>query len=220
MIIAVVSGGLDSVTMAYQLARQQEKEIQIVAFDYGQRHRCELNCAQQCAADLGAPYDEVDLRGVGKFLTGSALTDDIEVPHGHYAAPNMAMTVVPNRNAIFLTVAFGIAVARNAEAVTTAVHGGDHFIYPDCRPAFLTAFDAMQRLACQDTGHPDLHLEAPFVNCDKSDIVRIGAEIGVPFEKTWSCYEGGELHCGKCGTCTERREAFQKAGVADPTRYR
>src|SRR5690606_34841356 len=107
MIIAVVSGGLDSVTMAYQLVRQQKQEIQIVAFDYGQRHRCELDCARQCAADLKVSYDEVDLRGVGKFLTGSALTDDIEVPHGHYAAPNMAVTVVPNRNAIFLTVAFG-----------------------------------------------------------------------------------------------------------------
>jgi len=219
MKIAVVSGGLDSVTMAYQLADQQE-EINIVAFDYGQRHRRELECAKRCAADLGVEYNEIDLRGVGSLLTGSALTDDIDVPHGHYAAPNMAVTIVPNRNAIFLTVAFGIAVARNATAVATAVHGGDHFIYPDCREEFLQSFDAMQRLACAGTGHPDLHLETPFVHCNKGEIVRVGAKLNVPFEQTWSCYEGGELHCGKCGTCVERREAFGLTGVKDPTVYR
>lgn len=219
MIIAVVSGGLDSVTMAYQLARQQREEIHIVAFNYGQRHQCELDYARQCATDLNAPYDEIDLRNVGKLLSGSALTDDIEVPHGNYDSENMAVTVVPNRNAIFLTVAFGVAVARNATAVAAAVHGGDHFIYPDCRPDFVRAFDAMQRLACEGTGNPQLHLETPFLDCDKSEIVRIGTQVGVPFEKTWSCYEGGAQHCGKCGTCTERREAFAKAGVADPTQY-
>lgn len=218
MIIAVVSGGLDSVTMAYQLSNQGQ-EIDVVAFDYGQRHRRELECARQCAADLNAHYNEVDLRGVGNLLTGSALTDDIEVPHGHYAAPNMAVTIVPNRNAIFLTVAFGIAVARNATAVATAVHGGDHFIYPDCRPEFLESFDAMQRLACAGTGHPDLHLKTPFVHGNKGEIVRVGAKLGVPFEHTWSCYEGGEFHCGKCGTCVERREAFETAQVEDPTIY-
>jgi 7-cyano-7-deazaguanine synthase len=219
MKIAVVSGGLDSVTMAYQLVNQRE-EINIVAFDYGQRHRRELECARRCAADLDAEYNEVDLRGVGSLLTGSALTDDIDVPHGHYAAPNLAVTIVPNRNAIFLTVAFGIAVARNATAVATAVHGGDHFIYPDCREEFLQSFDAMQRLACAGTGHPDLHLETPFVNCNKGDIVRVGAELNVPFDQTWSCYEGGDFHCGKCGTCVERQEAFEMAGVNDPTAYR
>lgn len=219
MKIAVVSGGLDSVTMAYQLARQNE-EINIVAFDYGQRHRRELECARRCAVDLGAEYNEVDLRGVGSLLTGSALTDDIDVPHGHYAAPNMAITIVPNRNAIFLTVAFGIAVARNATAVATAVHGGDHYVYPDCRQEFLESFNAMQRLACEGTGHPDLHLETPFANGNKGDIVRVGAELNVPFKNTWSCYEGSELHCGKCGTCVERQEAFEMAGVDDPTVYR
>jgi 7-cyano-7-deazaguanine synthase len=219
MKIAVVSGGLDSVTMAYQLVNQRE-EINIVAFDYGQRHRRELECAKRCAADLGAEYNEIDLRGVGNLLTGSALTDDIEVPHGHYAAPNMAVTIVPNRNAIFLTVAFGIAVARNATAVATAVHGGDHFIYPDCREEFLQSFDAMERLACAGTGHPDLHLETPFVHCNKGEIVRVGAKLNVPFDQTWSCYEGDDLHCGKCGTCVERREAFEMAGVNDPTVYR
>lgn len=219
MKIAVVSGGLDSVTMAYQLASQQET-INIVAFNYGQRHQRELEFARRCAANLDAEYIEIDLRSVGSQLTGSALTDDIAVPHGHYAAPNMAITIVPNRNAIFLTVAYGIAVARNATAVATAVHGGDHFIYPDCREEFLQSFDAMQRLACSGTGHPDLHLETPFVHCNKGEIVRVGAELNVPFEQTWSCYEGGELHCGKCGTCVERREAFEMAGVDDPTVYR
>lgn len=219
MKIAVVSGGLDSVTMAYQLVRQQE-EINIVAFNYGQRHQRELNYARQCAMNLDAEYTEIDLRSVGSQLTGSALTDDIDVPHGHYAAPNMAVTIVPNRNAIFLTIAYGIAVARNATAVAAAVHGGDHYIYPDCREEFLQSFDAMQRLACAGTGHPDLHLETPFVHCNKGEIVRFGAQLNVPFDQTWSCYEGGELHCGKCGTCVERREAFETAGVNDPTVYR
>lgn len=205
--------------MAYQLANQRE-ELNIVAFDYGQRHRRELECARRCAADLNVKYDEVDLRGVGKMLTGSALTDAIDVPHGHYAASNMAVTIVPNRNAIFLTVAFGIAVARHAAAVATAVHGGDHYIYPDCRMEFLESFNAMQRLACAGTGHPDLHLETPFAGGNKTDIVRAGAKLNVPFEHTWSCYKGGEWHCGKCGTCVERREAFEMAGVDDPTVYR
>ena len=219
MKIAVVSGGLDSVTMAYQLASQGE-ELNIVAFDYGQRHRKELAGAKRCASHLGFEYNEVDLRGVGRLLTGSALTDAIDVPHGHYAAPNMAITIVPNRNAIFLTVAYGIAVARDATAVATAVHGGDHYIYPDCRAEFLASFNDMQRLACVGTGNPSLHLETPFVNCTKGDIVRIGAELNVPFNQTWSCYEGEDLHCGKCGTCVERQEAFQVADVDDPTIYR
>lgn len=217
--IAIVSGGLDSVTLAY-LLHSEGWALHLLAFDYGQRHRREVEFARQCASDLGAAFDLVDLRGAGKLLGGSALTDDsIAVPHGHYAAPSMSITVVPNRNAIFLTVAYGAAVAENAEIVATAVHGGDHFIYPDCRPEFINAFDAMQKSAVAGCGHPDLHLHAPFVQKFKHDIVKTGTTLGVPYEKTWSCYEGGEIHCGQCGTCVERKEAFALAGVADPTTY-
>lgn len=218
--VAIVSGGLDSVTLAYLLAAQGW-DLHLLAFDYGQKHKREVEFARQCAQDLGATFDLVDLHSAGRLLSGSALTEEsIAVPHGHYAAPNMAITVVPNRNAIFLALAYGAAVARNAEIVATAVHGGDHFIYPDCRPEFIQAFDIMQKQAVAGFGHPALRLHAPFVQKFKHNIVEIGAELSVPYEKTWSCYEGGVLHCGQCGTCVERKEAFHLAGVNDPTEYK
>jgi 7-cyano-7-deazaguanine synthase len=157
------------------------------------------------------------LRAIGAALTGSALTDDIDVPDGHYAEESMRVTVVPNRNAIMLTVAFGIAAARGDDAVATAVHGGDHFIYPDCRPAFTQSFEAMQKMALD--GYADVSLYTPFVHQTKADIVTAGTLHNTPFADTWSCYKGGEHHCGRCGTCVERREAFDLAGVVDPTRY-
>jgi 7-cyano-7-deazaguanine synthase len=132
----------------------------------------------------------------------------------------MAVTVVSNRNAIMLSIAYGVAVAKEATLVACAVHAGDHFVYPDCRPQFVEAFDVMQRLAVEGFGNPDLRLYAPFMNKTKAQIVQIGAALGVPYEETWSCYEGRELHCGLCGTCNQRKEAFQFAGVPDPTDYR
>ncbi|MDQ3814639.1 MAG: 7-cyano-7-deazaguanine synthase QueC [Armatimonadota bacterium] len=216
--VAIVSGGLDSVTLAY-LLRSENYDLHLLAFNYGQRHVKEVEYARLCATRLDAAFDLIDLTSVGRLLKGSALTDDIAVPHGHYAAPSMAITVVPNRNAIMLAVAYGVAVAENAEIVATAVHAGDHPIYPDCRPAFIAAFDAMQRVAVEGCGHPELRLHAPFVHIGKHDIVALGARLGVPFADTWSCYEGRELHCGRCGTCVERKEAFQLAGVPDPTVY-
>lgn len=219
-VVAIVSGGLDSVTLAHLLAAQGH-ELHLLAFDYGQRHRKELHFAHECALRLKAGFDVVDLAGFTPLIGGSALTDEkIAVPHGHYEAPNMAITVVPNRNAIMLALAYGVAVAQGAELVATGVHAGDHFIYPDCRPEFITAFDSMQRVAVAGFGHPDLRLTAPFVLASKAEIVRQGVALGVPFERTWSCYEGLEEHCGFCGTCVERKEAFQLAQVPDPTTYR
>jgi 7-cyano-7-deazaguanine synthase len=217
--IAIVSGGMDSVTLAHLMA-SEGYDLHLLGMDYGQRHKKELDYAERCASRLGASFDVVDISGVGRMLSGSALTDDIEVPHGHYAAGNMAVTVVPNRNAIMFTVAYGVAVAEGAAAVATAVHSGDHYVYPDCRPAFIEAFERMQREAVEGFGHESLRLHAPFVHKTKARIVGIGAELGVPYEETWSCYEGGEVHCGLCGTCNERREAFELAGVPDPTEYR
>lgn len=216
--VAVVSGGLDSVTLAH-LLHSQGWALHLLAFNYGQRHVRELEFARDCAERLDAEISIVDLSSMKGLLKGSALTDDIDVPHGHYAAPSMAITIVPNRNAIFLAVAFGAAVADNAEMVALGVHAGDHPIYPDCRPLFIESFAAMQRVATEGCGHPDLRLHAPFVALGKHDIVKLGAEVGVPFEQTWSCYEGGAVHCGQCGTCVERKEAFMLAGVEDPTEY-
>lgn len=217
MKIAVVcSGGLDSVSLAHKVAAEHDL-TRLISFDYGQRHRKELDFAALCAGRLGVPHQIIDMRGIGAALTGSALTDGVDVPDGHYAEDTMRVTVVPNRNAIMLTIAFGIAAAKGDEAVATAVHGGDHFIYPDCRPAFTEAFGAMQRAALD--GYADITLYTPFVLRTKADIVTEGARHGTPFAQTWSCYKGGDRHCGRCGTCVERREAFDLAGVADPTDY-
>lgn len=214
--IVICSGGLDSVSLAYKVA--QERELtRLLSFDYGQRHLKELDSAALCAARLGVPHQIIDMRGIGAALTGSALTDDIDVPDGHYEEDSMRITVVPNRNAIMLTVAFGVAAANGDAAVGTAVHGGDHFIYPDCRPAFTESFDAMQKAALD--GYAEVSLYTPFVHRSKADIVTEGARFNTPFADTWSCYKGGEIHCGTCGTCVERREAFHLAGVDDPTPY-
>ncbi|SMO41970.1 7-cyano-7-deazaguanine synthase QueC [Paracoccus laeviglucosivorans] len=214
--LVVCSGGLDSVSLAHMVAAEHEL-TRLVSFDYGQRHRKELAFAAEAAGRLGVPHHLIDMRGIGAALTGSALTDDLDVPDGHYAEETMRVTVVPNRNAIMLAIAFGIAAANGDQAVATAVHGGDHFIYPDCRPAFTNAFNAMQAAALD--GYADVHLFTPFVDRDKAAIVTAGARHATPFARTWSCYKGGDLHCGRCGTCVERREAFDLAGVSDPTTY-
>lgn len=218
-VVAVVSGGLDSVTLAHLLASSVER-LTVVAADYGQRHRRELDFAGACAVRLGAAYHCLDLRAVGALLTGSALTDGaVDVPEGHYTDDSMRSTVVPNRNAILLEVATGLAVASGADAIATGVHAGDHPIYPDCRPAFVEAFERLARVANEGFAADDFEVLAPFLHLTKADIVRAGASLGVPFAETWSCYRGGDVHCGRCGTCVERREAFAVAGVADPTRY-
>src|SRR5215210_5730184 len=142
MAVAAVSGGMDSVTLAH-LLNSDGYQLHLLSVDYGQRHKKEIDYARRCAERLGASFDVADVSSVGRLLSGSALTDDIEVPHGHYAAENMAVTVVPNRNAIMLSIAYGVAVAQRATLVATAIHAGDHYVYPDCRPQFVEAFDAM-----------------------------------------------------------------------------
>jgi 7-cyano-7-deazaguanine synthase len=214
--ICVVSGGLDSVVMAHEFA-SLESLTGIVSFNYGQRHNKEIRYAEECARDLKVEHVIVDLREVGKHLTGSSLTDDIDVPDGHYAEESMKITVVPNRNMIMLAIAGGIAVAKGASGIATAVHAGDHFIYPDCRPGFMGRLN--EALQAGTEGFGDIELFTPFLYQTKADIVTIGANNGTPFYKTWSCYKGGIRHCGRCGTCVERKEAFRDAEVSDPTEY-
>ena len=214
--IVICSGGLDSVSLAHVVA-QEGNLHSLLSFDYGQRHVKEVEFAAAAAKRLGVPHQIIDMRNIGTGLSGSALTDDVDVPDGHYAEETMKVTVVPNRNAIMLSIGFGFAAAQNADAVATAVHGGDHFIYPDCRPGFINAFQAMQTEALD--GYANVKLLAPFVNGSKGDIVKAGHNADTPFAETWSCYKGGEIQCGRCGTCVERREAFHEAGVADPTEY-
>jgi 7-cyano-7-deazaguanine synthase len=216
--VCLFSGGLDSTTLAY-LLRDQHSEVHLVSIYYGQRHKKEIESARKIAELMKVPWQVIDISEVGKALTGSALTDpSVPVPHGHYEDKSMKSTVVPNRNAILLTIASGIAASIGATRVGTAVHAGDHYIYPDCRPDFIRSLQVMEMFAFGDMW-PHVQIYTPFLKIPKGDIVRIGTHLGVPYNLTWSCYEGGDKHCGKCGTCVERREAFQLAGVPDPTEY-
>lgn len=218
-VVLILSGGLDSTVLGYRL-RADGCRLTMLSFDYGQRHRRELEFARRTAVRLAGVHRVVDLSAIAGLLAGSSLTDSsVEVPDGHYTDASMAATVVPNRNAIMLDVAVAQAVALKADAVAFGAHAGDHPVYPDCRPRFVEVYRQMVKVANQGFLHPRFVLLAPFMRLSKADIVRVGAELKVPFAETWSCYRGGDRHCGTCGTCVERREAFQLAGLADPTVY-
>lgn len=212
--LLICSGGLDSVCLAYNLAHKKELQA-IISFDYNQKHKKELSFAKQCADDLAVEHELFDLTSLTHALNNSALTSGIEVPDGHYAEETMKITEVPNRNALFLSIGFAVAIKKQLSRVALAVHGGDHFIYPDCRPDFLQAFNEMEKFSLEGR----VELSAPYQAGTKADIVKDGAKYNVPFEKTWSCYKGKEIHCGRCGTCVERREAFFVAKIVDPTSY-
>jgi len=222
--VIIVSGGMDSVTLAH-LARSDvgpDGSLHLVSFDYGQKHKKELEYASECAVDIDADWHTIDLTNITSFLTGSALTDpSIEVPQGHYADETMKLTVVPNRNMMMLSVATAIAVAEGADFVATGVHAGDHPIYPDCRPEFIESCNTTAQRATKGFAKQGFQIVAPFVWMSKDQIVSVGARLNPPvdYSKTWSCYEGGAVHCGKCGTCVERKEAFSLAGEVDPTEY-
>ena len=210
--VVLLSGGLDSAVL---LARVLDAGVAAVAVsvDYGQRHARELRAAAAVAAHYGVPRDVVALPPA--LMSGSALTGSGPVPHGHYADESMRSTVVPARNLVLLSLAAAVAVREGAAAVAYAAHAGDHAVSPDCRPGFVEA--ARQVLARCD--YRPVSLLTPFVGWAKADVVAEGHRLGVPFAETWSCYEGGKWHCGACGTCVERAEAFATARVPDPTRY-
>lgn len=218
--VIILSGGIDSSTLLY-MALDRGLETHALTFIYGQKHSRETVCAQRICAALDARHMVVDLTGVAPLLRGSALTDSsVEIPDvpetdEHYET--LKVTIVPNRNAIFLSLAVGYAVSIGCDTVMFGAHHSDRGVYPDCRREFVEAFEAAERLA---TGSPGLVIEAPFVGMDKSAIVSLGARLGVPYELTWSCYKGGEgLHCGVCSSCRERKRAFAEARVPDPTAY-
>lgn len=212
--ITLLSGGLDSTVLVAKLLADGQP-VEALSIHYGQRHARELAAAAAVARHYGIRHDVIDLAVLRDVLTGSALTTGADVPDGHYSAPSMAATVVPNRNMIMLSVAVGVAAARGHHAVATAVHAGDHPIYPDCRPGFIAAAAEAAQLAT--AGYGDVTITAPFVTISKTGIARLGADLGAPMGLSWSCYKGGDRHCGRCGTCCERWEAFRDAGVPDPT---
>lgn len=216
--VAIMSGGMDSVTLAYYL-KQKYKDLHLVSFDYGQRHKKELECAVIQADILKAKHEIIDISGIRPLLKGSALTDAIDVPEGHYEEESMSQTVVPNRNAIMLSIAWGLACSTRADVLACGVHSGDHHIYPDCRPYFIQNLNESLRIGTMDHRKENLQLIAPFINHDKTWIAATGKELGVPFKYTWTCYKGLVKHCGKCGACVERKEAFRDSGGNDPTIY-
>lgn len=216
--LVLLSGGMDStVALAREVKMTDRDHLPMaLSVDYGQRHRTELASAVKVAAHFHVEHEILDLSGWGRLLPGSALTDHrVKVPHGHYAAPTMVQTIVPNRNATLLMAAAGVALANECHEVVIAVHAGDHTIYPDCRPEFITAINQALGLATEGR----VQVRAPFLHATKTDIATESALYSAPVELSWSCYEGGERHCGRCGTCVERIEAFQDAGLFDPTMY-
>jgi 7-cyano-7-deazaguanine synthase len=214
-VIVLCSGGMDSV-VALHWARREHEVAAAVSFDYGAKHNArELPLAAEQAARIGARHVVIPLRFMDGLFESALLSSGGGIPEGHYEAENMKQTVVPFRNAIMLSVATGLAESTGAEGLVIAAHGGDHAIYPDCREDFMRAMGDAMRLGT----YAGVRLLRPFIAMKKDQIAAEGARLGVDFARTWSCYKGGAAHCGRCGTCVERREAFIAAGVPDPTVY-
>jgi len=217
--VIIASGGIDSSTLLYKMV-SEGFQVYGLTFIYGQRHLKEVNSANRISEGLEILHKVVDISAMKELLLGSALTDsnvDVpEVPETAQHFETLKATIVPNRNAIFLSIAIGYAVSIGANHVFFGAHFSDRGVYPDCRKEFVDAFQNSERLA---TDNPYLVIDAPFVDIEKSEIVKLGAELGVPFVDTWTCYKGGERHCGVCSSCRERKRAFVESGIVDPTEY-
>ena len=211
--ILILSGGMDSTTLLYDY---QERIALAISFDYGSNHNAkEIPFAKYHCEKLGIKHLVIPLKFMGQYFRSSLLSGDEAIPEGHYADENMKSTVVPFRNGIMLAVAAGMAESNELQYIMMANHGGDHTIYPDCRPEFVEAFDA----ATQAGTFNGVRLLSPYCNMTKGQIAARGKTLGIDYAETWSCYRGGDKHCGKCGTCVERREALAEAGIPDPTDY-
>ena len=211
--VIIYSGGLDSTTLLYE---EQHRIALAVTFDYGSNHAArEIACARHHCKRLGIEHLVIELGFMGRYFQSSLLSGADAIPSGNYDEENMKSTVVPFRNGIMLSVACGLAESRGLTRVLIANHGGDHAIYPDCRPEFVSAMDAAMKAGTYD----GVTLAAPYTNLTKADLVQRGVALGIDYSQTYSCYRGTEHHCGTCGTCTERKEAFRLAGVKDPTVY-
>lgn len=211
--VIVVSGGMDSVTLLYE----KKDEIALgISFDYGSNHNHnELPLAALHCQRLGIAHMVIPLGFMHQYFKSSLLESGESIPDGSYDEENMKSTVVPFRNGVMLAVAAGIAESNGLTKVLIANHGGDHTIYPDCRPEFIAAMDA----AVEAGTFARVRVVAPYTNISKADIARRGRALGIDYAETWSCYKGGHVHCGACGTCVERKEALREAGIEDNTTY-
>ncbi|KMT65355.1 7-cyano-7-deazaguanine synthase QueC [Catenovulum maritimum] len=212
--VVIYSGGMDSFTVL-NLAINQGYEVLALSFNYGQRHVKELDYAKFVCAELNIPHKIVDISAINSLLAGSSLTDDIEIPEGHYEEDSMKSTVVPNRNMILLSMAVAYAISSEATKVFYGAHSGDHAIYPDCRPEFVEKMKAV----CAIADYQATDIVTPFLHQSKIEILAKGLELGLDYSKTWTCYNGREKACGKCGACQERLEAFKLNNQTDPLDY-
>jgi len=213
-VVVIYSGGMDSFTVLNR-ALKDGKEVYALSFDYGQRHVKELECASSVCVSLNVSHKVIDISAINQLLAGSSLTDDIEIPEGHYEAENMKSTIVPNRNMILLSLAVGYAVSVGASQVYYGAHSGDHAIYPDCRPEFVQKMNDV----CQIANYESVEIFSPYLSVNKTAILADGLSMGLDYSNTWTCYNGREKACGKCGACQERIEAFTDNEIIDPIEY-
>ncbi|HUH78684.1 MAG TPA: 7-cyano-7-deazaguanine synthase QueC [Methanoregula sp.] len=212
--VIILSGGMDSTTLLYDLIRQGYG-VHAVTFDYRQKHRKEIDCAKATCGRLRVPHRIIDAGFLNDIAPSSLTRADWQVPAGGYADETMKQTVVPNRNMVLLSIAAAYAIGTGARRLFYGAHAGDHTIYPDCRPAFVSAMATAFHLCDWN----DVILEVPYLYLTKADIVKKGLSLGVDYSMTWTCYAGGEKSCGKCGSCDERLAAFREAGAVDPLEY-
>ena len=211
--LIVLSGGMDSTTMLYDY---RERIALALSFDYGSNHNArELPLAAMHAERLGIPHKIVRLPFIKELFHSSLLEGADAIPEGDYADSNMRSTVVPFRNGIMLAIAAGLAENEGLQYIMLANHAGDHAIYPDCRPDFVQSMSRATRAGTYN----GVELLTPYTNLTKTDIARLGKVLGLDYSETWSCYKGGAVHCGQCGTCRERRQALAEAGIDDTTEY-
>jgi len=212
--VVILSGGMDSTTLLYDVIKQGY-EVSALSFDYGQRHKKELEGAKATCEKLKVKHKVLDLKVLNEVAPSALTRENLEVPEGHYEDENMKQTVVPNRNMVLLSLAASYAIGIGAKKLFYGAHAGDHAIYPDCRKEFVDSMRESIKLADWN----EVELDAPYWNIDKGDIAIKGKELRVDYSLTWTCYKGLEKACGKCGACQERLEAFEKAGFKDPIEY-
>ncbi|MDO6524673.1 7-cyano-7-deazaguanine synthase QueC [Motilimonas sp. 1_MG-2023] len=213
-VVVIYSGGMDSFTVLNKAIRQGY-DVYALTFNYGQRHVKEVDVASQFCQNNNINHKIVDISAINQLIGGSSLTSDIDIPEGDYDPENMSSTVVPNRNMILLSLAIGYAVSIQAEQVMYGAHGGDHDIYPDCRPEFVRRMNDVAAIA----NYEAVEIVTPYLTASKEAILSDGINMGLDYQTTWTCYNGREQACGKCGACKERLGAFAANGMTDPLSY-